>query len=710
MQTRWTARMFWWYSTNCASCRDRLEKGRIFTQLDVPSLFSTTLVLITLFTLSLFIDPLFLNSPAIAQSKSLVWERFDVDIDVLANGDIYVCEYQSIRFTEGTFTFGYRDLPKRYYSSADDWLVTDTTGRAYVPSLAGDEPYTFTIDESRSGYEIRWYFAPMANAAERYTICYTVHDALRYYEGGDQIWWKAIYGDRSFPVLDGQVRVNVPDGTQILEWAAYVNESDAREMATAQLLDGNQTAVFDLTDRLNGGREFEVRVQFTHGAVAGTVQPWQERADREAAEREAELAYFAKWGPIAALGFGAFGFLMLLGGPASLYALWYRFGRDKPVEMVADYLPEPPDSLPPGLVGTLLDEKADMEDILATLVDLARRKRISITEERTEGFLSSSNDYIYRKERDDVELHFYEEQLLRYVFGSKDEVRLSDLKNQFYVQLPKIKAALYEAAVSEGLFPSSPDATRSTYGFLAIAMVVMAAVSGFFLLSAFGELTTLAVFPAIGLGITALGMLILSRHMPKKTDAGSEAAARWNAFRNYLKNIDKYSDLEAQKEIWDQWLPYAIAFGFEKQYIRRFEQVDAPAPGWYFPSSQEYGPHRRRYYGHPWVLPTIGSGTVGGGAMPSGSPMPSSGEGRGAGGGLSDMSQGLGGGLSAMSAGLGSMLSSASSTMTSRPVSTSSSSGWSSGSSGGWSGGGGGFSGGGSFGGGGGGGGGGGFG
>ena len=78
---------------------------------------------------------------------------------------------------------------------------------------------------------------------------------------------------------------------------------------------------------------------------------------------------------------GALGLLFLLGGPAALYLLWYRLGRDKPVDMVADYLPEPPDDLAPGIAGTLLDEQADMRDIIATLVDLAQRKIISITEE-----------------------------------------------------------------------------------------------------------------------------------------------------------------------------------------------------------------------------------------------------------------------------------------------------------------------------------------
>lgn len=75
-------------------------------------------------------------------------------------------------------------------------------------------------------------------------------------------------------------------------------------------------------------------------------------------------------------------------------------------------------------------------------------------------------------------------------------------------------------------------------------------------------------------------------------------AARWLAFKRYLKDIDRYTDLTAQKEIWDRWLPYAIAFGVDKEYIRKFEKVDAPAPGWYIPDPTLYGPYRRWYYGN----------------------------------------------------------------------------------------------------------------
>ena len=443
------------------------------------------------------------------------------------------------------------------------------------------------------------------------------------------------------------------------------------------------------------GEAFEVRVEFTPGVVAGEAQPWQIRADAETAAREAELLFRERWGPILTLLFGALGLLFLLGGPAALYLLWYRLGRDKPVEMVADYLPEPPDDLAPGVVGTLLDEQADMQDIIATLVDLAQRKVISITEETT-GKFGVARDFIYRYENRELPVSAFESRLLAGLFELRGEVRLSSLKDKFHRELPDLKEALYSEVTAQGFFARSPEKVRNQYGCLGVGLLLLAGLAGLGLWTLFSGLTGAAVLPGIGLGATAFGFLLLSRFMPRKTDHGAELAARWQAFKSYLRDIDRYSDLEEQKALWDRWLPYAIAFGVDKQYIRKFEAVDAPAPGWYIPDPTMYGPYRRWYYGPGPVvgrpLRPDGGGTPG---TPSGSPA-----GGGLGGGLGDVSRGLGGSLAGMSAGLGAMLTSTSATMTSRPSSSSTGGG-------GWSGGG--FSGGGGFGGGGGGGGGGGF-
>jgi hypothetical protein len=299
-------------------------------------------------------------------------------------------------------------------------------------------------------------------------------------------------------------------------------------------------------------------------------------------------------------------------------------------------------------------------------------------------------DFIYRREVEDVPISPFERQLMTDIFGSGHEKKLSKLKNHFYKDIPGIKSAMYDDLVARGYYRTNPEAVRTKFGCIGGAAMIVAGLLAVLLIFLFIDLSFAAICPGIGLFGIAVSMLVAARYMPRKTDAGAEAAARWKAFKEYLRNIDKYADVEAQKEIWDRWLPYAIAFGIDKDYIRKFEGVNAPAPGWYIPSPTMYGPYRRWYYGpssgQPMTLPgSDEGGSSGGGSF---------------GGSLSDASRGMGASLATMSAGLGAMLSSTSNTFTSRPSSSSSGGGWS---------GGGGFSGGGSFGGGGGGGGGGGF-
>ena len=302
--------------------------------------------------------------------------------------------------------------------------------------------------------------------------------------------------------------------------------------------------------------------------------------------------------------------------------------------------------------------------------------------------------YELLKPANDPSLRNYEQVLLSSVFGKRDERKLSDLKEKFYKHLSKIRSALYDEVVEEGFFSTNPEKTRSRWAAFGIVMLIFTfafmCIVGAFL----SNYTDFTICLPLGPGLFAIGLIILARFMPRKTAKGAEETARWEAFRTYLEDIDKYSDLERATELFDRYLPYAIAFGLEKDYLKKWEKVDAmPVPPWYIP-------YPRPYYGHP------GYPTTGGHAA---APAPRPAEGGASIPSLSDASGGMSAGLAGMSAGLTGMLSSASSTLSSKPQPSGGSGGWTSsrGSSGGWSGGG--FSGGGSFGGGGGGGGGGGF-
>ncbi len=623
--------------------------------------------------------------PATAQSKTLYWDHFDVDITVNDDGSFDVVELQDIEFTSGSFTFGSRSIPTDLVTGIRDIKVWDEQGE-YTQSNS-QAPGTFSVDDDGSTVTIRWYFEEAQDENRAFSIGYTVDGGVRYYDGDDQIWWKAVYPDRSFPANNSTVIVHVPAPAEVQNMDSYFTTSEMT------LLDP-QTSQFVATERISPGQTFEVRVEFTPGVVAGAPAPWQQSEDARAVELESQVAFDRNWRPIINLIVGAFSLLFVVLAPLLLYLIWYTRGRDAEADFVAEYLPEPPSDMPPGMVGTLLDEKADMEDILATLVDLGHKGyiRMEELEPKKKGLFGRGEaDFSYTLEKQaDGQLRTYERQLITSLFGSsKTERKLSDLKTKFYKHLPKIRSELYEEVVEEGLFVSHPEKTRSRWVILGIAALLAAVVFGCTINIVLVSFSDFALCLPLGFGLFAFGMIFLARWMPRKTQEGAEQAARWQAFRTYLEDIDTYTDLERATELFDRYLPYAIAFGLESKYIKKWSKVEsAPIPGWYIP-------YPRPIYGS-YGMPGYGGSVAGGGAPSSSSPetgggMPS----------LGDASGGMSAGLAGMSAGLTTMLSSASSTMASRPQPSGGSGG------GGWSGGG--FSGGGSFGGGGGGGGGGGF-
>ncbi|MDH7487407.1 MAG: DUF2207 domain-containing protein [Anaerolineae bacterium] len=604
---------------------------------------------------------------AYAQGKTLYWQRLDVEITVNEDGTFRVEETQEIVFTSGTFTFGYRDIDMRWLESISDVEVREG-GRMYQPSGSG-APYTFSTSREGGDFRIRWNFPETGDSTHIYTLAYTVHGGLRYYESGDQIWWKAVFPDRSFPVNSSQVTVHLPAGAEVQQFESYFSP------ATAQQLDA-RTVVFTADGRIGPGEELEVRVQFTHGVVAGAPAAWQKQADEEAAELERRAEYEATTQPMVNLAVGALSLFFLIMGPVGLYALWYTKGRDVPVKLVADYLPEPPSDLPPSVAGTLLDEEADMEDILAGMVDLARRGVMEMEEVEEPGFLGigSRQDFIYRLKERPADLRPYEKTLLDNIFGKRQERKLSDLKEKFYTAIPELKKQLYQEVVDLGFFRRSPERVRATYAGLGIGLLVVVAVAGVCGATAFSQYTPYAFCLPVSLGVSALGLILIARFMPRKTQAGSEAAARWNAFKRYLRDIEKYTNLEEAKDIFERYLPYAIAFGLDKEFINKFARVEAPAPQWYRPVG---GPVFIPGSGQQRPIMGVPSPATEGGRI--GRAAPSPGEGRPA-PSLSEASRGLGTSLASMSAGLGSMLSSASRTLGSRPAPSG---------GGGWSGGGG---------------------
>lgn len=498
--------------------------------------------------------------PALAQSvKSVVVEQRDADITILPNGDAQFVETWVVNFRNGSFTFAFREIPTNRLRDIVNFSVTEN----------GETLETDRDNKSDDKTKFTWHF-PSTNQGvnlfsdtHTYILHYTVRGALRIYPDGDQFWWKFVEKDRAYTIESTTATVHLPGtfNADQLKVAAYLNSANTD---AGHILDGR-------TVQFSGGpfandTEWEIRTQFPHVITAPPEewQMWDDRVDQIAAQNNLYAAVL--------------GVVLLIGGPLLLLVLWYLFGRDKPTTFQAEFLNAPPDDTPPGVVGTLLDERADLQDIVATVADLAQRGYIRIRE--ADGFGTPEYE---RTDKQTTKLAHFEKATLDALLRGNAMRRLEDVRGSFYYSINTLQSALYDETVSRGFFPASPLATRDLYFRIAKWGAVILPIVGIFAYCLLFIFAPLAFFPLLALELFFIGLLGLSRVMPQRTEKGSLAAAKWTAFKRYLTSIEKYTKVDEAQDQFAKYLPYTIAFGLEKSWIEKFKQTTTPAPTWYIP-------------------------------------------------------------------------------------------------------------------------------
>ncbi|MFN8377122.1 MAG: DUF2207 domain-containing protein [Anaerolineae bacterium] len=600
--------------------------------------------------------------PIQAQTRSVFWNLWNVIIDQMdtTNNRFRVTENYDISFT-GAFSYGTAYIPTSRLDHIEN--VTVTQNGTPLRATCNRQPGTYCVTYEDDQLNLVYYFlSPINSTREKIQIAYDVHGALRVYEGGDQLWWAAVPTEHyGFPIGAATVKVVLPEDSAPREGIDPVVTYGA---PTAVNVDGSVVTA-TATRPLSGDEGLEIRVQYPHDPDA--IPPaWQASFDTEQSYKDSVL-------PLINLAILAASALVGIGGTLFIFIRLQTRGRDPQIGPVPTHLSEPPDDTPPAVVGSLVDETVDLRDIISTLVDLARRGYLVFEEGQSDGMFGFGTSRTFTFKRTDKSLQDvapFEAQLMREVFPHGTlERTMNSMRNTFYKSIPRLQRDVYTELVQRGFFPRSPESVRASWRGMGTLLAGIGVFAGFALYF-FVKADFLWLSLPFAISFVGVVAMLVASWMPAKTAKGAEAAAKWRAFEKYLSDLQSFSDESTAVERFDQYLPYAVAFGMERSFLRKFEDVPVQIPVWYFPT----------YRGGYWS----------GGYRP-GTPLPTSGIpgglARAGGGGLDDLSGGLSGGLQSMSDGLTSMLNSASSVMNSRPANT--------GSSGSWGGGGGGFSGGG---------------
>jgi uncharacterized membrane protein YgcG len=611
--------------------------------------------------------------PSSGDGRSLQWDRFDVTINHMdtAQNAFDVTETYVLRVGTGPFRFGTAYIPEGRTEGINNVQIYEND-RAMQNSCGGEVPGTYCVTHDNDNINIKYYFFSTLYSSDRTTVRlqYHVNGGLRSYSGGDQLYWVAVPSDRPFDVRDSTVTVYLPQDRLPMKIASYPDTWKSQ-------IQGN-VVTWTSPGVLEPGDQVEVRVQYPHDPAMSKPN-WQAGYDRE-------QWYKDNVQPVVSLAAIGLGLLLALGGVLSVLTGYLRRGRDPQSVVVPTYLTEPPSDESPGVVGVLLDERADMQDIMSTLVDLAQRGCYVIEQRSAGGIMGmfASSDFVFHRSDTSPEtLASHEQTMMRGLFGGKHETSLSDLRQKFYQYIPAMKQQLYNEAVERGYFERSPETIRTNWMWGGAALMVI----GFGMIALAHSVSLLVLLspylPFIPAGLIVIGAsaALASGAMPARTATGAQEAAKWRAFRHYLENIEKYTDISEAAQKFDKLIGYAVAFGIQNEVIKRVTPAMTEMPRWYYPT----------YMGGPWhggyrrdtTGPIFGDSS--GGNPLSGRGLQFDGP-----GGLNSMSETLTQGLNSMNSGMTQLLNDASHAMTSRPQSSGGSGGFSGGGGHGGGGGGGG--------------------
>ncbi|MGA8673781.1 MAG: DUF2207 domain-containing protein [Candidatus Acidiferrales bacterium] len=161
------------------------------------------------------------------------------------------------------------------------------------------------------------------------------------------------------------------------------------------------------------------------------------------------------------------------------------------------------------------------------------------------------------------------------------KVALSDLQNRFSFHLPIIGNYIFDALRKDGYYLRRPDMHKHgivVLGFLVAFLILL-------LGNVLSSTTAAAPLPWIvaailsGFIITVFGRFMTSG----RTVAGARAFAKVLGFEDFLGRVekDRIERLEKTPELFEKYLPYAMALRVEKKWVQAFSSIGLQPPQWF---------------------------------------------------------------------------------------------------------------------------------
>ena len=607
---------------------------------------------------------------------------FDSDVSVARDGSLTVTETIRIQAEGEVFQHGLlRDFPTRYQRDGRTVRVGFEVLDVQRNGLA--EPWTTEgIDDGvriRIGSADLW----LPNGEQSYTIRYRTTRQLGFFEAHDELYWNVTGNGWALPIDSASARVRLPEAAPFGQRALYTGPQGSTASAARVVEERPGEIVMRTTAPLGPYEGFTFAVAWPKGVVTEPPPP---------SPRALWLERFAP--PAAAL-------LALLALGGFYFHAWRVAGRG-PLPGTVVPLFAPPEGMTAAAVRYVRRMGFDNRVFAAALVESGVRGKVRI--EESDGGLFSGRRTHLHKTGDEKDMPTPERRMLAFLFSGRTHLAMdkknhaafrsaregleSSLQSAYFGKLflankgwawaglPLILAAILlvgtvvaavdlytepgtwmAPALGLGLALTAVGfASRSRFAFAdgsillaagAVLLALGAVVLALFALDVAGQagqlLPVFAPLLALPLAISAFWW------MAAPTREGRAVMDEIAGFEKYLSvteedRLERLHPPEKTPELFERYLPYAIALGVENRWAARFAGVLAAAAA---------APDRQRgmrwYSGdyNAWSNPGRLAASMGGalaGSVASASTAPGSSSGSGGGGSSGGGGGGGGGG------------------------------------------------------------------
>ena len=500
----------------------------------------------------------------------------DLDVEAKLQKDGSMLVSEAVTYDIDEINGVYFDIDAKSYGGITSLQVFEDEGHYEnnVISYREVDPVNYEVTENDGVYRIKLY-SRNYNNVRTFKFVYTLPEAIKVYDDVAQLNRKMVGQDWQQGISTVRVSIEIPvstsyDNSNILVFGhgPLTGEVDKEENTVFYKLDDYYPGDFLETHILMEPEIFSEydKSKIIHKDMKQELLDMEARlADEANAERENALKREQN---IQKLSDNA---KTIFGVEASIWAvlMYYIhmvFKRKNKVKDDIKYLRDLPDDSSPALVGGVITKSINDNEILATIVDLIRRKVLTLdtSDTKTIVSLTGSTEKLSAQEKTILDIYIND-------FGDGKSL---DLKSfGFFQKVPMKTAEKFEKW--SNYIISEMNRKGLVYEHMGCgAMFIFMLLSAIF---AFGGIIQAALTenPLFMFGML-LGIILFistatAKYPSKKL---ADTKSKWQAFKNFLSD---YSQLEEAKitsiHLWEEYFVYAIALGVSDKVVKAYKKA-----------------------------------------------------------------------------------------------------------------------------------------